>query len=99
MGMEEMVAFVREQSLAKARRDIPVLLMDSDDSRDDKLSLMEILKDHDQMMDKEDVTQEERDFEHVRKDLERAKFKIADANDDGNLDADEYHVFNTPGAN
>lgn len=86
-SMQEVMTYAQGLRLEIARKDIHTILEEMDTSRDNRLSLEELLKDIDAQSDGAD--EEEMKEMANRKALEQAKFKAADKNGDGELDLEE----------
>lgn len=87
VSLQEVLHFSRLMSREIAARDIGAILEEIDSSKDGKLSLQEHFDDLHSQAEGGDA-EEMKELEQ-RKAVEEAKFKAADANGDGVLDADE----------
>jgi Ca2+-binding EF-hand superfamily protein len=87
VSLHEVMSFSDSVSKAIAGKDIGAILEEIDTSKDGKLSLEEHLSDIHNQADGGDE-QEMQELEH-RKAVEAAKFRAADSNSDGHLDANE----------
>jgi len=87
VSLQEVMAFAGDMSKAIASRDIQAILEEIDTSKDGKLSLEEHLNDIHNQADGGDE-EEMKELEN-RKKVEAEKFKAADVNGDGVLDANE----------
>lgn len=85
-SMAEVLTYAGKMRLAIAKKDVHTILEEMDKDHNGKLSLQELLKDMDQQTGGSD---EDAKLIQDRKDIEAQKFKVADSNGDGNLDADE----------
>lgn len=73
MSLPEIIAFSHEMRQGMIKKDLPSILEELDSDRNGKVSLEELSK----------------DMPQTDADLERQKFKVADADEDGELDSDE----------
>mmetsp|Transcript_19452 Transcript_19452/g.61190 ORF Transcript_19452/g.61190 Transcript_19452/m.61190 type:complete len:278 (-) Transcript_19452:97-930(-) len=85
-SMAEVLKFSADMRRLIAEKDVKTVLEEMDGDKDGKLSLPELLKDMDQWSEGDE---EERKETEGRKELERQKFKVADANGDGFIEEKE----------
>jgi len=97
VSLHEIMQYATSMRLEIARKDIHTILDEMDTSRDQKLSLEELLKDIDAQADGAD--EEEIKEMANRKELETAKFKLSDKDGDGLLDLDELPALFYPETN
>merc|ERR1719253_1054968 len=86
IAMAEILEFSRSMRRIIAKKDIHTVIDEMDGDKDQKLSLPELLKDMEQWGEE---GEEDRAMAAKRKDLETAKFRAADSNHDGFLEAEE----------
>lgn len=86
VSLAEVMKFSDEMRKRIAVRDIGAVLGEIDSNKDGKLSLDELLKDMEQWGEGDEEDKKEAE---ARKELEKAKFKVADENQDGLLDIQE----------
>lgn len=82
----EVIQHARQMQLVIAKKDVITIMEGMDTNKDSKLSLEELLKDLDSA---DTADEEERKEMKISKEFETAKFKAADKNGDGQLDAEE----------
>jgi len=85
-SLVEVLAYSDEMRKRIAVKDIHTILDEMDSDKDGKLSLDELLKDMEQWGEGDEQDKNEA---LARKELETAKFKVADSNQDGLLDPEE----------
>lgn len=85
VSMSEMMAFAGNTRHLMAARDIHSIMEELDADKDGKASLKEVLRDYESLDSEDDAIQDTQN----RKKLEESKFKLADKNGDGSLDATE----------
>mmetsp|Transcript_19454 Transcript_19454/g.61199 ORF Transcript_19454/g.61199 Transcript_19454/m.61199 type:complete len:236 (-) Transcript_19454:97-804(-) len=86
VSMAEVLRFSAEMRKQIAQKDVRTVLEEMDGDKDGKLSLPELLKDMDQWGE---GGEEEKKEAEGRKELEKQKFKAADANGDGLIEEKE----------
>lgn len=97
VSLHEILQYASNMRLEIARKDIHTILDEMDTSRDQKLSLEELLKDLDAQA--EGADEEEMKNMVTKKELETAKFKLSDKDGDGLLDAEELPALFYPETN
>lgn len=97
VSLHEILQYASNMRLEIARKDIHTILDEMDTSRDQKLSLEELLKDLDAQA--EGADEEEMKNMVRKKELETAKFKLSDKDGDGLLDAEELPALFYPETN
>jgi len=85
-SLEEFLAYSKHMRKELAKKDIKTILDEMDGDKDGKLSLSELLKDMDQW---DEGDEQEKKEAQERKNLEEAKFKASDENNDGFLELSE----------
>jgi len=91
---DEMHAFTTKAQLAESKLSIGDQLQEMDKDKDGKVSKDEYMKDMEGPMDEEAGEMSEEDKKNQQKylEFEKEKFKVADRDKDGFLNADEMHV-------